>query len=57
MEREEIKIRDRLTMRGLKNKGLLEILQDSKPDSLVLIMSQGIRKNGCYLIFLKECGE
>ena len=44
MEREEIKIRDRLRMRGLKNKGLLEILQDSKTDSLVLIMSQGIRK-------------
>lgn len=36
-------------MRGLKNKGMVEISQDPKTDGLVLVMSKGIRKK--WLLF------
>ena len=49
MEIQEIKVRDRLKIRGLKNKGLIEILEDSKGGGLVLIIAKGIHKK--WLIF------
>jgi len=49
MEIEEIRIRDRTRMRGLKNKGLIEISQDSTTGDYVLIMGKGIRKK--WLLF------
>ena len=49
MEIEEIRIRDRTRMRGLKNKGLIEISQDSTTGDFVLIMGKGIRKK--WLLF------
>jgi hypothetical protein len=44
MEIEEIRVRDRTRMRGLKNKGLIEISQDSTTGDFALIMGKGIRK-------------
>jgi hypothetical protein len=49
MKIEEIKIRDRIRMRGLKNKGLIEISQDTKTGDFVLIVSKGVHKR--WLIF------
>jgi len=49
MKMEEIRIRDRTRMRGLKNKGLIEISQDPKTGDFVLIMGKGIRKK--WLLF------
>jgi hypothetical protein len=49
MKIEEVRIRDRIRMRGLKNKGLIEISQDTKTGDFVLIMSKGIHKR--WLIF------
>ena len=46
---EEIRIRDRTRMRGLKNKGLIEISQDPKTGDFVLIMGKGIHKK--WLLF------
>ena len=41
MKMEEIRVRDRMRMRGLKNKGLIEISQDPRTSDFVLIMSKG----------------
>ena len=49
MKMEEIRVRDRTRMRGLKNKGLIEISQDPKTEDFVLIMGKGIRKK--WLLF------
>ncbi|MFB0556461.1 MAG: hypothetical protein ACETVW_01190 [Dehalococcoidia bacterium] len=49
MKMEEIRIRDRTRMRGLKNKGLIEISQDPKTGDFVLIMGKGIHKK--WLLF------
>jgi hypothetical protein len=49
MKIEEIKVRDRIGMRGLKNKGLVEISQDTKTGDFVLVMSKGVHKK--WLIF------
>jgi hypothetical protein len=49
MQIEEIRIRDRTGMRGLKNKGLIEISQDPATGDFVLIMGKGIRKK--WLLF------
>jgi hypothetical protein len=49
MEIEEIGIRDRTRMRGLKNKGLIEISQDPTTGDIILIMGKGIRKK--WLLF------
>jgi len=49
MKIEEIRVRDRTRMRGLKNKGLIEISQDPKTGDFVLIMGKGIRKK--WLLF------
>ena len=44
MKIKEIKVRDRIGMRGLKNKGIIEISQDTKTGDFVLIMSKGVHK-------------
>jgi hypothetical protein len=49
MKIEEIRVRNRMRMRGLKNKGLIEISQDIKTGDFVLVMSKGVRKK--WLIF------
>jgi hypothetical protein len=49
MKIEEIRIRDRIRARGLKNKGLIEISQDIKTGDFVLIMGKGVHKK--WLLF------
>ena len=49
MEKERIGVWGRVKMRGLKNKGLLEISQDQKRGDYVLVISKGIRKK--WLMF------
>jgi hypothetical protein len=49
MKIEEIRVRDRMRMRGLKNKGLIEISQDPKTGDFVLIMSKGTHRK--WLLF------
>jgi hypothetical protein len=48
MKIEEIRIRDRTQMRGLKNQGLIEISQDPKTGDFVLIMGKGIRRKWLF---------
>jgi len=43
MEIEEIGVGTRLRMRGLKNRGMMEISEDPKSGDSVLIISKGIR--------------
>ena len=49
MEKEKISVWDRVRMRGLKNKGLLEISQDTRSKDYVLIVSKGIQRK--WLMF------
>ena len=49
MKMEEIRVRDRMRMRGLKNKGLVEISQDTKTGDFVLIVSKGAHRK--WLLF------
>jgi hypothetical protein len=49
MKIEEIRVRDRMRMRGLKNKGLIEISQDTKTGDFVLIVSKGTHRK--WLLF------
>ena len=49
MKVEEIRIRDRLRMRGLKNKGMVEISQDPKTGEFVLVGGYGIHRK--WLLF------
>jgi hypothetical protein len=49
MKIEQIRVRDRIRMRGLNNKGLIEISQDPVTGDFVLIMGKGIRKK--WLLF------
>lgn len=49
MEIEEIRVRDRTGMRGLKNKGMIEISVDPRTGDFVLIMAKGIHRK--WLIF------
>jgi len=46
---EEIRVRDRMRMRGLKNKGLIEISQNTKTGDFVLIMGNGTHRK--WLLF------
>ena len=43
MEVEEIGVGARLGIRGLKNRGLMEISEDTKSGDFVLVISKGIR--------------
>jgi hypothetical protein len=49
MKTEEIRVRDRMRMRGLKNKGLIEISQNTSTGNFVLVMSKGIHRK--WLLF------
>jgi hypothetical protein len=49
MKMEEIRVRDRMRMRGLKNKSLIEISQDPKTGDFVLVMSKGTHRK--WLLF------
>lgn len=49
MEKERIGVWGRLKMKGLKNKGLVEISQDRKSGDYVLVMSKGIQRK--WLMF------
>ena len=49
MKMEEIRVRDRMRMRGLKNEGLIEISQDPKTGDFVLVMSKGSHRK--WLLF------
>jgi hypothetical protein len=49
MKIEEIRVRDRMRARGLKNKGLIEISQDPKTGNFILIMGKGIHRK--WLLF------
>jgi len=44
MEIEEIGVGARLGMRGLKNRGMMEISEDPKSGDFVLVISKGIRE-------------
>ncbi len=44
MEIEEIGVGTRLGMRGLKNKGMMEISEDPKSGDFILVISKGIRE-------------
>lgn len=58
MEKEKVGVSARIKMKGLKNKGLIEIAEDPKSGDYVLFMSGGIqRKGGACLIFLRRCGK
>jgi len=43
MEIEEIGVGSRLRMRGLKNRGLMEVSEDPSTGDFVLVISKGIR--------------
>ena len=49
MKKEKIGVWGRVKMRGLKNKGLIEISNDPKRGDFVLVMSTGIQKK--WLMF------
>jgi len=49
MRIEQIRVRDRMRMRGLKNKGLIEISQDPVTGDFILVMGKGIRRK--WLLF------
>ena len=49
MKMEEIRVRDRMRMRGLKNKSLIEISQNPKTGDFVLVMSKGSHRK--WLLF------
>jgi len=49
MEREKIGVWGRIRMRGLKNKGIIEISQDPKSGEYVLIVGKGIHRK--WLVF------
>lgn len=49
MEKERIGVLGRVGMRGLKNKGIVEISQDRKRGDYVLVMSRGIQRK--WLMF------
>ena len=49
MEKEKIGVWGRVGMRGLKNRGLIEISQDLKKGDFVVVMSQGIQRK--WLVF------
>jgi len=51
MEIEEIGVGTRLGMRGLKNKGIMEISEDPKSGDFVLVIGKGIqRKWGIFIL-------
>jgi len=54
MEKEKVGVSARIKMKGLKNKGLIEIAEDSKSGDYILFMSKGIKKKGGMFNFPEE---
>ena len=54
MEKEKIGVSSRIKMTGLKNKGLIEVSEDTKTGDYVLIVSKGIQKKGLIFNFPEE---
>jgi hypothetical protein len=46
---EEMRVRDRMRMRGLKNKDLIEVSQDPGTGDFILVMSKGTHRK--WLLF------
>jgi hypothetical protein len=44
MEMEKTTVRAMMTRRGLKNRGMIEISQDTKTGEFVIVAARGIRK-------------
>ena len=57
MKIEEIRVRDRIRMRGLKNKGMIEISQDPKTGDFVLILGKGFTGSDCSSTCWRGRGE
>ena len=49
MEMEKTTVRAMMTRRGLKNRGMIEISQDTKTGDFVIVAARGIRKK--WLLF------
>ena len=49
MELEKTTVRAMMTRRGLKNRGMIEISQDTKSGELVMVAAKGIRRK--WLLF------
>ena len=54
MKKEKIGVWGRVKMRGLKNKGLIEISQDLKREDYMLVMSTGIQRKWLMFNFPEE---
>lgn len=54
MEKDRIGVWGRMSMRGLRNQGLIEVSQDSKQANYVLIMSKGIQRKWLMFNFPEE---
>jgi len=54
MEKEKIGVGSRIKMKGLKNKGLIEVSQDSRSGDYVLIIGKGIKRKGLIFNFPEE---
>ena len=54
MEKERIGVWGRVKMRGLKNRGLVEISQDRRRGDYVLVMSKGIQRKWLMFNFPEE---
>jgi len=54
MEKEKIGVWGRIKMRGLKNRGLVEVSQDPKRVDYVLVMSKGIQRKWLMFNFPEE---
>ena len=54
MEKEKIGVWGRVKMRGLKNRGIIEISQDPKRGNSVLIISKGIQRKWLMFNFPEE---
>lgn len=56
MEIEEIGVGTRLGMRGLKNKGIMEISEDPETGDFFSLSVRASRGNGGSLTFPRGCG-
>jgi len=54
MEKEKVGVSARIKMKGLKNKGLIEIAEDAKCGDYVLFMSKGVQRKGGMFNFPEE---
>ncbi len=57
MKTEEIRITDRIRMRGPRNKGVIEISQDPETGNFVLILGKGFTGSDCSSTCWRGRGE